>query len=158
MEKFLLDTGIIVGYVRAAGYAEYVEQQYKLFGSSNIPLVSIVSKGEIYSLAIQFNWLAAKLGVLEDLIRKLATVDISNDDIVRRYAEIDAFSLGKSISQPLPRGQSARTMGKNDLWIAATASVLNARLLTTDHGFDHLSGIFLEVVYIDQALTPTDLS
>jgi predicted nucleic acid-binding protein len=49
-------------------------------------------------------------------------------------------------------------MGKNDLWIAATASVLGAKLLTTDHGFDHLSGIFLEVVYIDQALTPTDLS
>jgi hypothetical protein len=37
--------GIIVGYVRAAGYAEYVEQRYKLFGSPNIPLVSIVSKG-----------------------------------------------------------------------------------------------------------------
>ncbi len=47
-------------------------------------------------------------------------------------------------------------MGKNDLWIAATASVLNAHLLVIDHDFDHLDGVFLEVIYIDQKLTATD--
>ncbi len=47
-------------------------------------------------------------------------------------------------------------MGKNDLWIAATASVLNAKLLTTDHDFDHLDSIFLTVVYVDQKLTAAD--
>ena len=40
-------------------------------------------------------------------------------------------------------------MGKNDLWIAATASVLKAILFTTDRDFDHLDGEFLEVIYID---------
>jgi len=39
-------------------------------------------------------------------------------------------------------------MGKNDLWIAATASVLEATLLTTDFDFDHLKGVFLEVAKI----------
>jgi tRNA(fMet)-specific endonuclease VapC len=47
-------------------------------------------------------------------------------------------------------------MGKNDLWIAATASVLKARLLTTDHDFDHLDGIFLDVLYIDPKLKAAD--
>jgi len=36
-------------------------------------------------------------------------------------------------------------MGKNDLWIAATAYTLNATLVTTDTDFDHLDGEFIEV-------------
>lgn len=47
-------------------------------------------------------------------------------------------------------------MGKNDLWIAATTSVLKAKLLTTDNDFDHLDGVFFEVAFIDQALTAAD--
>lgn len=60
MQKFVLDTGIVLGYIRAAGYAEYIEKKYSLFSPPNIPLISIVSKGEIYSLAIQFKWGTAK--------------------------------------------------------------------------------------------------
>ena len=48
-------------------------------------------------------------------------------------------------------------MGKNDLWIAGFASVLNATLLAIDHDFDHLSGTFLNVIYIDQRLTGADV-
>jgi len=40
-------------------------------------------------------------------------------------------------------------MGKNDLWIAATASVLSAALLTTDNDFSHLQGYFLQMEKID---------
>ncbi len=39
-------------------------------------------------------------------------------------------------------------MGKNDLWIAATASVLGARLLTTDNDFEHLKGKYLDLEVI----------
>jgi hypothetical protein len=66
MQKFVLDTGIVLGYVRAAGYAEYVEKKYGLFNPPNIPLISIVSKGEIYSLAIQFQWGTGKLKTLDE--------------------------------------------------------------------------------------------
>ena len=38
---------------------------------------------------------------------------------------------------------SARKMGKNDLWIAATTAVFNATLLSTDNDFSHLNGQFL---------------
>ena len=34
--------------------------------------------------------------------------------------------------------------------------VLNAALLAIDHDFDHLSGVFLDVLYIDQNLTASD--
>ena len=83
-------------------------------------------------------------------------VDINDEKIIQRYAEIDAYSLNRDRMRPLPAGQTARVMGKNDLWIAATASVLNAKLLTTDHDFDHLDSVFLTVVYVDQKLTAAD--
>ena len=35
-------------------------------------------------------------------------------------------------------------------------AALKAALLTTDHDFDHLDGVFLKVIYIDQKLTPAD--
>lgn len=36
-------------------------------------------------------------------------------------------------------------MGKNDLWIAATAFLLEGTLLTTDSDFNHLNNEFLKV-------------
>lgn len=47
-------------------------------------------------------------------------------------------------------------MGKNDLWIAATPSVLNAELVAIDHDYDHLSNVFLKLIYVDQKLTAAD--
>ncbi len=84
-------------------------------------------------------------------------VDINSEQIIQRYAEIDAYSLSKDRKRPLPAGQTARVMGKNDLWIAATTSVLKATLVTTDHDFDHLDGVFLTVTYIDLKLTVSDV-
>src|SRR5690348_6353432 len=155
MRKFLLDTGIVLGYVRAASYAEYVDKKYDIL--ANIPLVSVVSRGEIYSLAIQNKWGSPRLKLLDDLLRKLPVVDINDEQIIRRYAEIDAYSLARNSATPLPKGQTARPMGKNDLWIAATASVVRASLITTDHDFDHLNSVFVEVVYIDPKLTASDV-
>jgi predicted nucleic acid-binding protein len=153
---YLLDTGILLGYVRGAGYAEYTERKFGLFQPPNVPLTSVVSKGEIYSLAIQFGWGDQKKQELDTLLRRIPSVDINTDRIIHRYAEIDAFSQGKDRTKPLPMSMSSRNMGKNDIWIAATASVLNATLLTTDGDFVHLNSVFLHVVQIDQKLTAAD--
>jgi predicted nucleic acid-binding protein len=93
---------------------------------------------------------------LNDLLRQIPTVDINTERIIKRYAEIDAYSQGKNPNPPLPVGLTSRNMGKNDLWIAATSSVLNATLLTTDGDFDHLNGVYLTVIQIDQRLTAAD--
>jgi hypothetical protein len=44
MQKVVLDTGVILGYIRAAGYADYIEKKYAPFTPPNIPLISVVSK------------------------------------------------------------------------------------------------------------------
>jgi tRNA(fMet)-specific endonuclease VapC len=153
---YLLDTGILLGYVRGAGYAEYIERKFGVSQPPNVPLISLVTKGEIYSLAIQFGWGNQKKQDLDALLRRVPSVDISTDRIIHRYAEIDAYSQGKDRTKPLSIALSSRNMGKNDIWIAATASVLNATLLTTDRNFDHLNGVFLSVVHIDQKLRAAD--
>lgn len=149
MAKYLLDTGILLGYVRAVDYAKYVEQTFELMAPTNISYISIVTVGEIYSLAAQLHWGDKKRKVVESLLNEIYSIDINHQDILERYAEIDAFSQGRHVERKLPEGMSSRNMGKNDLWIAATASVLNAKLLTTDRDFDHLHKEFLEVIYID---------
>jgi tRNA(fMet)-specific endonuclease VapC len=157
VSTYLLDTGLLLGHIRGAGYADHAERRYALSQPPNVSLVSVVTKGEIYSLAIQFNWGEQKKQALDNLHRRVPVVDINTDRIIQRYAEVDAYSQGKDRTKPLPSGMSSRNMGKNDIWIAATASVVNAILMTTDTDFDHLNGVFLNVVYIDPRLMKPDI-
>ncbi len=90
----------------------------------------------------------SKKNILKEIIREVSPIPIDDEDIVEAYAAIDAFSAGKHPTLRLPIGTTARTMGKNDLWIAATAFVFEAALITTDNDFDHLHGVFLNVIKI----------
>ena len=144
---YLLDTNILLIYLRDNATRQWIDKTHAPLGAGNIPVISVVSVGEIRSLALRNNWGKQKQQQLEALLNQLVVADINAEDVFERYAEIDAFSQGKLIGRPL--GQSARNMGKNDLWIAATASVAHARLLTTDADFNHLDGSFIELVKIE---------
>lgn len=65
-------------------------------------------------------------------------VNIGAPELINAYVEIDGFSNGRS-------------MGKNDLWIAATAVVTDATLVTTDGDFDHLKGSPIQLAKITSA-------
>lgn len=145
--RYLLDTNIILAYFKENGVSEEVERLYSPFNTPNIGLISAISAGEIKALAYKNRWGKIKLDRLEFLLNEFTSVGINAKTVVNRYAEIDAYSQGKW-SQTLPVGMSARNMGKNDLWIAATASVIQAKLVTTDHDFNHLHEIFLDVAVI----------
>ena len=80
------------------------------------------------------------------MLEELLITDINTEDLIERYAEIDAFSHDKIIGRPL--GMTARNMGKNDLWIAAITSILDATLLTTDKDFNHLHNQYLNLEFI----------
>jgi tRNA(fMet)-specific endonuclease VapC len=140
--RYLLDTNILLHYIRRDAIAKQIDDQWHPFSSDNHAIISIVSFGEIRSLAIQSDWGDRKLFLLDQFLKMVLKADLTLD-IVERYAEIDAYSQGKSKTYILY--QSARNMGKNDLWIAATASVLNAKLLTTDADFDHLNNVYLDL-------------
>jgi tRNA(fMet)-specific endonuclease VapC len=150
--KYLLDTNILIHYLRQSSLANYIERTYQPLvpSSTTTPLISAVIQGELKSLSLQNNWGEPRKQQLQLLMDKFLIVDIRVEAIINRYAEIDAYSQGKLKGRLLTG--SARNMGKNDLWIAATASVLDATLLTTDKDFDHLNNEFLKVICLDPSL------
>ena len=140
--NFILDTNVLIHYIRKDKFAEKLDVTFRPFAAGNRPVVPIVVFGEVKSIAMQNGWGAKKLALLDELLLKVLRADITLE-IVERYAEIDAFSQNKLANRPL--SATSRNMGKNDLWIAATASVLKTKLLTSDADFDHLDAVFLEV-------------
>jgi predicted nucleic acid-binding protein len=149
MAKYLLDTNILVHYVRGSTLALLVDSQYSPSVPPNYPVVSVVSIGEMYSFAFRLKWGRQKQDALKNLLKSIPSVDINHPSILGCYAEIDAYRLDKHPEKPLPPGQSARAIGDNDLWIASTASVLKATLLTTDKDFLVFDKVFLDVIYLD---------
>ncbi len=144
MRRYLLDTGVLVHYVRQSPLYHTIESNENLTGADCIPFISVVTMGEILSFALQRNWGQAKLKILNDLFRKLVVLDINSTDekLLETYAEIDAYSKNQ-----LSKDKSGRSiaMGKNDLWIASTSKLANATLLTIDSDFDHLNGKYISV-------------
>lgn len=142
--RYVLDTNILLHYMRESALSVRIDEQYNPLDSTlHDAILSVVSVGEIKALAKINHWGKKKMEKLDLLLDELLITDINSEDLLERYAEIDAFSHGKLADRPL--GMSARKMGKNDLWIAATTSVLNASLLTTDLDFNHLNDAFLDL-------------
>jgi tRNA(fMet)-specific endonuclease VapC len=127
--NYLLDTNILLIYIRDKATRQFLESTYQPFNLENTPIISVVTVGEIQSIARRNKWGNAKLNLLNDILNDLVIADINSQDVIDKYAEIDTFSQGKSVEKPLKI--SARNMGKNDLWIAATAAVLECPLLST---------------------------
>jgi tRNA(fMet)-specific endonuclease VapC len=149
MNRYLVDTNILLLYLRQDSRISYIDATFNPFVTSATPIISVVTEGEIRSIALQRNWGIKKIEALELLLKKFLIADIHVKDVIEAYAEIDAFSQDKLTAKPL--GLSARSMGKNDLWIAATAHVLGLNLLTTDKDFQHLDKCFIKLNYIDLA-------
>ena len=130
----ILDTNILVHYVRDDLMWSQIRVEYQLLLVEPTPIISIVSAGELRSLAQQWNWGRAKRDRMEFALGYFRIVPLDTPEQVSIYAEIDNCCLARG-----------RVMGKNDLWIATTAALTDARLLTTDCDFDLLDTVFLNL-------------
>ncbi len=153
MRTFLLDTNILMAYLKADNRIfNKVSEENNLNADDAFIIISSVSKGEILSIAMQNNWGDRKTGMLTALLNQLVIIDISgtNDRLLNAYAEIDAYSQQRHPTKRLTG--SAKPMGKNDMWIAAAAFAAGATLLTTDGGFHHIGGVFIDLKFYDPTL------
>lgn len=144
-----VDTNILLHLLRESYLVPTIQEHLKNLNSIESFALSIVSVGEIESIAKQRNYGQEKREHLKKLLKDFLVIPIDSLELVESYAEIDAFSQGKLEDRSLPNGLSSRNMGKNDIWIAATASVTNSVLLSTDKDFDHLDGEYFDFVYIN---------
>ncbi|HAD12742.1 MAG TPA: hypothetical protein DCF33_09930 [Saprospirales bacterium] len=138
MRKFVLDTTILLAYIRKSPQYLSAESTLKLTADDAQLIVSVVTIGEIRVLAQRNDWGPKKMEQLNTFLQQaLFVVEVSSGapELLDAYVEIDCFSKGRS-------------MGKNDLWIAATAKVTGATLVTTDGDFDHLGNIYFQLAKI----------
>ena len=141
---YLLDTNMVILYLRSHPTAYQIDSMYNPLGEENTALISVVSVGELRSLGLMNAWGKARMKRLDSLLSELLITDINVEKVIEMYAEIDAYSQNRLPIKPL--NNTPRNMGKNDIWIAATAAVTEAKLITIDKDFGHLDGIYLDVI------------
>lgn len=113
--------------------------------------ISVATVAELRSIALQNSWGTKKLGLVDVLLDEMLIVEI-NENLIDTYAEIDAYAQCRNPSFEQYAHKTARNMGKNDLWIGATAALLGLVLVTTDADFDHLHNVFFDVRKLPPAL------
>ena len=139
-ELLLLDTNIVIHLIRDNEIGRRVDAAFQIRHRPDRPLISIVTVGECLSLVRQFNWGPQKATALESLLRELVVVPIESRPVLDRFAEFHSWT--KSIG---------RTIGHNDLWIAATAAATGAHLVTTDADFDPLHPVYIRRTIIPES-------
>lgn len=144
--RYTLDTNVLLFYVRDSETRNFIEENYAPFNDKNESIISIVSIGEIMVLARSNKWGDKKLKLVQRLIDKLIVVEVKFEDIINNYIEIEEFNL--NVHPTKKREGSHFKMGKNDVWIAATAMATKSTLITSDKDFEHLNGEFFDVIFI----------
>lgn len=140
---WILDTNILVHLLRGKAAGRDLDQRFGLTTSAVRPSICIVTVGECLSLAKQFGWGAQKQKALRDLLNQLPVVDINEPSILDRYAEIDAVCKA-----------AGNKLKKNDLWIAASAAVLGAAVLTCDRDFSGIPPGLVDIEFVHPETLP----
>ncbi len=151
MDYLVLDTCIVLYILRKNEYGKRCIAAIEQFSDNPAFIISTVTKGELESLKIQQKWGVPRCKNMLDFLDQVTYVDIHNQDadLLNAYAIIDAYSNRKGVDDKgelLP--DSAKSMAKNDLWIAATARTLDVPLMTFDSNFDHLNGTLLNIMKV----------
>ncbi|ATB29813.1 type II toxin-antitoxin system VapC family toxin [Melittangium boletus] len=137
----LFDTNLIFHLLKASPLGDKVADEHSLHRGSTRSLCSVVSVGEARAFARKRRWGVSRVTRLHEVMERFAVIDIRPGTLLDHYVAFDAFCEARG-----------RVLGKNDLWIAATAAVTGALLLTTDRDFDplHQEG-FLRRIWYDPA-------
>jgi tRNA(fMet)-specific endonuclease VapC len=138
-DLLLLDTNILVHWVRQDRTGGHLKSQYALDERTERPLFSTVSEGEIHGLSLCWGWGESKRKSLADLLNELVRFEASLPEVVSAYAQLYWEDQ-----------RTGRNTGENDLWIAASAKVIGAVLLTCDRDFLWLSPTHVRVEYIPE--------
>lgn len=134
--SYLLDTNILIHLIRGNDCGERVAEHFGLW--EVVAQISIVSVGETLSLARRFGWGKRKIEWMNSLLEDFGALDIRDSQVLELYAELDSYSM-----------KIGRRMGKNDVWIAATAKAHSLLLLTTDLDFEHLVPGHIDRILVD---------
>lgn len=125
---YLLDTGIVLLATRAGNASKVIDAQFGLSASSFRPAICEVSVGELLAFASASHWGEKRKADLMERLKTSLIIPIAHPGVHRRWAEMQSALQAAGL-----------TVGQNDTWIAATASVTGLTVLTTDKDFKHFA-------------------
>ena len=148
MTRFLLDTNLLLGFIREAPWAIHARAEFNLGNREAMVFTSVICRGEILALAEKNGWGSERRTRLGQVLNEVSTLDIGRQAILEAYARTHGKPVASPGSAPPPK--PAVSMKQNDLRIAATAHASQAALLSTDRDFQHLDSIWFEFIYVSQ--------
>ena len=137
----LLDTNILIHVIRRSELGAKLIEDFELLTRPEPCLISYVTIGELEALAARLEWGEQKREFIDTIRMNMVVVPIERTPILKSYAAVD-----------LCAHRAGRILGKNDLWIAATAVATESGLLTTDRDFyfdELIDSLLPELALID---------
>jgi tRNA(fMet)-specific endonuclease VapC len=88
MNRYLIDTNILLYYiVKDTRRIEFIDEKFNLLSAMSTSIISVVTEGEIKSIALQRNWGQPKLKILDALLQKFLIADIHGFCFRRSFAD-----------------------------------------------------------------------
>ncbi len=143
-QSYVLDTSTLLNLIRGKELGHQIDQAFGLRSAMYRHTVSIVTHGELRVLANRLDWGDQKRKALDSALDNLVTVNIDTQELVNAYVSVEEACRNVSGGD--------RIMGKNDIWIAATALTTGLPLITTDKDFKHLNPGLIQVHWVDPQL------
>jgi len=125
---YLLDTGIVLLATRAGSASKVIDAQFDLSASNFRPAMCEVSVGELLAFANANHWGEKRKAALMERLKGSLILPISHPGVHQRWADMQSTLQAAGV-----------TVGQNDLWIAATASVTGLTVLSADKDFKRLA-------------------
>jgi predicted nucleic acid-binding protein len=82
MSRYLVDTNILLMYIRRDSRIQRLDELYNPLAASSTSIISVVTEGELRSIALQRNWGSAKIADLEAILKKFLIADIHVKEII----------------------------------------------------------------------------
>ncbi len=140
-QSYVLDTNILLALIRGKALGESIDSAFGLRANLQRHVVSIASQAELLVLADRNKWAQAKRDAVNVMFQHLVVLPIDGEALLDAYVQVSRTDMTWH--------EGPRNMGKNDIWIAATAISTGLPLLTTDKDFAFLNGNFMQVLLID---------
>ena len=134
----MLDTGVVGALGYAGSLAERIDRETGIRAAPQRPLISVVTHGELRTFIRYRKWGEKRREGALAWLDHLVTVPLNAPKLHESFADLKVFSK-----------QQGRSIGDNDLWIAATARATGATLLTTDKDFEPFADTWIDRVYFD---------
>lgn len=135
----VLDTWVLVKLLQGKELGRSIERRYHLLRRAQAPSISVVTVGEMLAFSRRADWGERRRAQLDELLNAFVIVDVNTRDVLDAYADISTFLRARG-----------RKVGHNDRWIAATAKVLEAVVLTGDRDFEPLHPEIVVCEIIDE--------